>query len=184
VKPFSTIDFSVPAAISFITPVAGASIFDQVQRATTEPSAESLSEARIRSAFTGACRELSQYRKYSDSWDGYRAHPFSQTILASVASLLSRSQRLFLDAGVVPSLVTTGPASDGSIDVEFGLADKRVLMTLYPNESEIQLTTSEPGDTQEHVASLDENGLVACIAWLDRPSRVSGTVGQAVRHSR
>ena len=82
---FSTID--PPAAISFFTPAGG---FAQDQLAysmvaTNARSDVSLIEARIRSAFESAGKELRRYERYSPQWDGYRAQPFTPEVLDHAA---------------------------------------------------------------------------------------------------
>ncbi|MGH7615352.1 MAG: hypothetical protein ACREMW_15080 [Gemmatimonadales bacterium] len=182
---FSTID--PPAAISFFTPAGG--VFGQGQFAysvvpTNARSDVSLIEARIRSAFEGAQKELGRYERYSPRWDGYRAQPFSTDVLCCAAGILEYSQKLFLNAHTIPELVTTGPASDGSIDVELRMADKRVLITLYPKEDQARFLTFEAEEAHEHSAPLGRQALERWFAWLRQPNPVPTGVDQDPLRSR
>ena|SRR5438132_1331278 len=181
---FSTID--PPAAISFFTPAGG---FAQDQLAysmvaTNARSDVSLIEARIRSAFESAGKELRRYERYSPQWDGYRAQPFTPEVLDHAAGILVCSQRLFLNAGIVPQLVTTGPASDGSIDVELQVENRRVLMTLYPRQEQVSVSRFDLEGVHEHVAELGEQTLETWISWLHQPSTVPNGVDQNPAHPR
>src|SRR4051794_8479708 len=94
-----------PAAISFFT--------HNYETTLTVTTGASLKEQSIRSSFEGAQKELSRYQLFNSRWDGYSAEPFEANVLQGAASILSFSEAVFLDAGIVPTLVTTGPASDG-----------------------------------------------------------------------
>lgn len=175
---FSTID--PPAAISFFTPTGAQHGYTVV--VTNARSDVSLIEARIRSAFEGAQRELGRYEAYSARWDGYRAQPFSSDVLNSATQILGYSQCLFLNAGVIPEMVTTGPASDGSVDVELRVADRRVLITLYPEDQQVRLSTFDAEEAHEHVAPLGRQTLEEWFAWLHHSKPLPSGMDQDPAH--
>jgi len=155
----STIDR--PAIISYFTPSTSV--------ATNTWSGLSLTEERIRSAFEGAQRELNRYERYQPRWDGYDAKPFDTEVLSAASKILNYSEALFVTAGITPQLVTTGPASDGSLDVEFRVGDKRVLMTLYPHQPQIHIASFHARDANEYNAPLGTHTLAMWLSWLHRP---------------
>jgi hypothetical protein len=170
-NPFRTLDLSPPAAIAFFAQ-GGATIVTNLQSST------SLSEERIRSTFEGAQRELRRYEQYAPCWDGYRAEPFSQDVLGNVASILDYSEGVFLGAGMIPELVTTGPASDGSIDVEIQVGVKRVLMTLYPQEQHLRLSSFDAEGAHESTVPLRTQTLEEWLSWLRHSGAVPRRMGE------
>jgi hypothetical protein len=175
---FNTID--PPAAISFYTPTGVQ--FGYSIAATNVRSDVSLVDSRIRSAFESAGRELRRYERYPAQWDGYRAQPFAPEVLENATAILAYSQGVFLNAGIVPQLVTTGPASDGSIDVELQVEDRRVLVTLYPQQG--SLSSFDLEGVHEHVAELGEQTLETWVSWLHQPNAVPNAVDQNPAHPR
>ena len=165
---FST--FDPPAAITQVAP-------DHSQ-VTNEWYCYSLTDAQISSAFEGAQRELDRYKQYRARWDGYRAIPFDNAVLTEASSILDYSQMAFLSAGVVPNLLTTGPASDGSIDVEMKSGEKRLLMTIYPGENNVKVYGSDNVTTHEHLVPLGTQRLARWLSWLPNSNRVPADLDQ------
>jgi len=145
---------------------------------TNTASRRSLFEERIRSAFESTQRELGRYQQYPAGWDGYNAEPFDSEVLNSVSGILLYSEAVFLGCGTMPDLVTTGPASDGSIDVEFQVADRRVLMTLYPHEDKLRLSSFRAKEAHDYVAPLGTETLAKWIDWLHHPDSLSPALDQ------
>lgn len=153
--------------LSTLDPPGFSAYFDSNAILATNVSFDySLGQARIRSAFEGAQRELSRYKEYSSRWDGYRAEPFDPKLLGDTSKILALSELLFVSAGVLPELVTTGPASDGSIDVEIEAFHKRVVLTLYPGESELRLMSADNRERHEETVSLGSHALAEWFTWL------------------
>jgi hypothetical protein len=167
---FGTID--PPAVISFFVPsLSGAT-------ATNVAENHSLAEASIHSLYREAQREVCRYRAYCSRWDGYRAEPFEPGLLEETARILEVSELLSLDAGVRPELVTTGPASDGSIDVEIEALSKRLVLTLYPDEPRIRVTLADAKARHEETVTLGTAALVERLSWVYRTGGVSALVAQ------
>jgi hypothetical protein len=154
-----------PAVVSYFTPRNDAP-------ATNVWSHVSLIEQRIRSAFESAGRELSRYRDYSARWDGYDASAFEPEVLDDAGSILRFSEAAFLNSGVIPSLVTTGPASDGSVDVELEVGDRRLLMTLYPREDQLRLAWFQANESREQAAPLRTAVVGEWLSWLHHSSNL------------
>lgn len=169
---YSTLDdLSPPAAISFFT-------VPSVSISTNTHTTTSLLSERIHSTFEGAQRELSRYRGYAPRWDGYRAEPFAPEVLGSAAQILAFSRDMFLGTGTIPTVVTTGPASDGSIDVEIQVLDRRLLMTLYPHEEQLRLASFDHDVAHEHVEPLRNQTVEHWLNWLHHPRPVRPGMGQ------
>jgi hypothetical protein len=141
----------------------------------------SLIEARIGSTFAIADSELQRYARYSARWDGYRANPFSPDVLQNAAAILEYARGIFLGTGVMPDLVTTGPASDGSVDVEFQVGARRLMMTLYPGEHLVRL---DHGGGLKDEAPLGEPTLERWIGWVHGSSALPANLGTNTTPSR
>lgn len=157
--------FSPPAAIStFPSSFEGTS--------TTYYYGVSLFEQQIQSRFESADKELSRYSSYPPSWDGYRAKAFEPEVLGLASAILRLAQQSFKEAGVVPSMVTTGPASDGSVDIELRAGDRRILFTLYSTDADLQLTWFQADEAHEARAPRRTAAVDAWLDWLRVPSAV------------
>lgn len=151
---------------------------------TNIPSRLSLFQERIRSTFEGTQRELDRYQQYPAGWDGYGAEPFDEEVLNRVSHVLLYSQSVFLDCSTMPELVTTGPASDGSVDVEFRVANRRVLMTLYPHDDKLRLSSFHAEEAHDYVSPLGTETVAKWIDWLHHPDSVSPVLDKDHAHPR
>lgn len=153
-----------PAAISYFTPASdGASL-------TNRWNGVSLVEQRIQSAFESASKELERYKEYQARWDGYFALPFEEAVLNDASQILHLSAAAFLDTRTIPTFVTTGPASDGSIDVELSVGERRVLMTLYPHDENLRLSWFNRSDAKDETEPMGTESVERWLDWL-RSSR-------------
>ena len=75
----------------------------------------------------------------------------------------AKVKSVFIRDRFVPELVTTGPASDGSIDVEIRSGSRTLFYTIYPNE--VRITTIGASTSQEAVP-LEEMDLARWLDWL------------------
>jgi hypothetical protein len=142
--------------------------FADDQQLSPSSSAElSLGVARVSSMFESAQKELERYRRYSLNWDGYGAAPFDPSLLAEFSDLLCASRDYFLLSSRVPSLVTTGPASDGSLDLEIETDAYRILLTKYPGESQARIGLTTSSDSNEHTVAFRAADLARWFAGLD-----------------
>lgn len=148
-----------PAAIAFVGTIpwtlSNATIMNLYQ--------DSMTEARIRSSFASANRELERYALFRAQWDGYRATPFAADVLRNATGILEYAQKMFEGTGTMPELVTTGPASDGSVDVEFRVGPRRLMMTLYPRENVVRI---DHGGGRSDEAPLGGPTLERWIGWV------------------
>jgi hypothetical protein len=148
-----------PAAIAFISNVP----WTHSVGSTINLYQDSIAEARIKSSFTSANRELARYALYSAQWDGYTANPFTADVLRNAAGILEYAQKVFEGTGIMPDLVTTGPASDGSVDVEFRVDARQLMITIYPRETVVRI---EHGGGSKNEAPLGGRALEGWIGWV------------------
>jgi hypothetical protein len=121
----------------------------------------------LQSAFDGASRELDRYGSYSINWDGYRAMPFDPALLERIRGLLQYAYLRFLESSLAPDLVTTGPASDGSIDLEIVASGRRLMLTAYADEDAIQAVGTETNAHNAKPQDLGTGNLDEWLRWLD-----------------
>jgi hypothetical protein len=175
VSRFSTIN--PPAVVSYFFPTVTFPL-------TNTWSDMSLTQARIRSAFEGAKRELFRYKLYPMRWDGYQAEPFTSEVLDDAGKILQYSEALFLESGVIPNLITTGPASDGSVDVEMRVGDRRLLMTLYPEDTNLRLLSFHEHEAHESIAPLGKQVMDSWLNWLYQSDPVSHDMDSDPSHPK
>jgi hypothetical protein len=160
VKPRNTIgSHDPPAAIAFI----GNLPWVYPTMSTINLYQDSIAEARIKSSFASANRELQRYALYPARWDGYRANPFAVDVLRNAAGILTYAQQMFEGSGIMPELVTTGPASDGSLDVELRVEGRHLMMTIYPQDNLVRI---EHGGGSKDEAPLGGRTLERWIGWV------------------
>jgi hypothetical protein len=120
--------------------------------------------AKIESAVMAAFGELKRYEAYGPRWDGYSAEPFDQVVLERAAGILRIVRNALVKEQFVPSLLTTGPASDGSVDIEIRDSKKKLFYTVYP-ETTIEITAIREGAAPVRRMLGFEN--MALARWLD-----------------
>jgi hypothetical protein len=170
VKPLTIGNREPLAASAFVVN----SIWPSYSTTTITLNFDSLIEARIRSSFATANRELERYALYPPGWDGYRANPFADDVLKNAAGILEYGQKVFEGTGIMPELVTTGPASDGSVDVEFRVGSRRLMMTLYPRENLVRINH---GGERNDEAPLGGPTLERWIGWVHGSSGLPTNLG-------
>ncbi len=162
----------------FLHPPAAVSYFAQPPEASTLSFvAPSIAHARTRSAFEGARRELARYEDYGERWDGYFARPFDKALLGLTQQILTLTEALLIESTTEPASVSTGPASDGSLDLEFEVVDKRMILTLYPSDESVRVYRSRAERHRESVEALGVNSVAEWVGWLADESGIPPTVG-------
>jgi hypothetical protein len=178
VRPLSTLGNREPlAASAFVV----SSTWPSYGATTITLNFDSLIEARIRSSFAAANRELERYALYPARWDGYRANPFADDVLKNATGILEYAQKVFEGTGIMPELVTTGPASDGSVDVEFRVGSRRLMMTLYPRENVVRI---DHGGGRNDEAPLGGPTLERWIGWVHGSSALPADLATNPTSSR
>lgn len=137
------------------------------QRTNAARQRLSLERAREASLRASAREELDRYATFVRGWDGYDGDPIAPVAL-KIARLLVDALPAF---GVTAQLtdIIPGPAPDGSLDLEFRTASRRLMITIYEGESPDVLdirTLRSQGDLREEKSDLDADALVADLRWV------------------
>jgi len=122
--------------------------------------------AALESRFGEAAAELRRYARYADGWDGYRARSFGDHVLGTAKSILAFSQLKLMADSQIPELVTTGPASDGSLDVELRSKSKSLFVTIYPDQPDLRISAILGRDSLEEVRPFESMALATWLDWL------------------
>ena len=127
----------------------------------------SLERARESSLRATAREELERYAAFIRGWDGYDGEPIAPVAL-KVARLLIDALPLFGHAARLTDIIP-GPAPDGSLDLEFRTASRRLMITIYGGEAPDVLdirTLRSHGDSGEEESDVDAGALVADLRWV------------------
>jgi len=145
-------------------PSSSINVADKLSELVIATINDSGDTAKIESAVMGALSELKRYEAYGRRWDGYFAEPFEQVVLERATEILRVARDVLVKEQFVPILVTTGPASDGSVDIEIRDSKKTLFYTIYP-ETVIEVTAIKEGAAPVRRMLAFEN--MALARWLD-----------------
>ena len=138
----------------------------ELSDSTSVAFVETTDVASLQSAVKEAFAELRRYQQYDAGWDGYWGRTFEIPLLRTARSILHLSYcRLFTES-IVPDLITTGPASDGSLDIEIDVRSKRLFFTLYPDEADVRIAAFVGNGAREETAPLGKMALERWLDWL------------------
>lgn len=145
---------------------ASINVPDRVSESVTGTIDDSSDTAKIESAIMGALTELKRYEAYGRRWDGYSAEPFEQVVLERATAILRVAWDVLVKEQFVPTLITTGPASDGSVDIEFRDTKKTLFYTIYP-ETGIEVTAIREGVAPvRRMLTFEKMALARWLDWL------------------
>jgi hypothetical protein len=147
-------------------PPRSISVPDTVSESVPGSIDDSSDTAKIESAVMGAFTELKRYGAYGRRWDGYFAEPFEHVVLERATEILRIAWDVLVKEQFVPTLITTGPASDGSVDIEFRDAKKTLFYTIFP-EAEIEVTAIREGVAPvRRMLTFEKMALARWLDWL------------------
>lgn len=147
----------------------GASSITSTQQAITmELPQASTDEAKLEHALGTCLGELESYGRFNRGWDGYRGEPFDHLTLDRVASIARASARFFLAQNTVPSEITPGPASDGTVDLEMVVGNRRIVLTFATGTEVVDMYRRDESGSNEETLVLDGKSLVEQLLWLTR----------------
>jgi hypothetical protein len=155
----------LPGELTIQTP-HDLSITTPLLSATINFHSESIAAARLEQMKSAAVAELERYARYRRGWDGYSGEPFARKLIDDSIRIIRVAAAFFAEAGVLPTELTTGPASDGSLDIEIRTESKRLILTLYPNSREVYVYREDDGNASEEVRSFSRPLLVEQLLWL------------------
>jgi hypothetical protein len=147
----------------------GSSITPQPTTRANKSGGPSLREAALDRMETAAIAEIALYEQLAPGWDGYGADAFSRLVLDAAILFVRAGARMIATAGVEGAEIHTGPAGDGSIDVELRTRSKRLILTIYPGTSPDHFevhTYREAGPHHEERRSVEAAAVVSELRWL------------------
>jgi len=140
--------------------------------------------AQIDSAFMNAAGEIGRYFSYEPRWDGYFAKQFDSNVLIAGLRILDGVRRYLRTEEVVPTLLTTCPASDGSIDVEVRTEHRTLFCTIYSDvDVEVAAIAKSVAPLKGKIP-LDETALVEWLDWLVGKTDLPKTVDNHRLHTQ
>ncbi|OGQ77411.1 MAG: hypothetical protein A2289_25250 [Deltaproteobacteria bacterium RIFOXYA12_FULL_58_15] len=110
--------------------------------------------------------DLDRYARFPPGWDGYDGVTFDAQLVSVVQRVAKWTADLFRTLDVVPSEMTPGPASDGSLDLEIAYQGKRLILTFYPETDRVGVYCENGADAEEAQTTLDSSGLARWLSWL------------------
>ena len=113
--------------------------------------------------------EIQHYSTFGSEWDGYSAKPFEQDTIMKADSLLVILLQHLSAERIVPSEITPGPASDGSIDIELRIDQRTMILTVSKDLDELGYYMSDPKNSKMEETSID---------WKTLGAHVSRFIGQ------
>ncbi len=122
--------------------------------------------AQIDSAYAEAMAELNRYAHYPARWDGYRAEPFKREVLTYARIILWMAKRTLIKEQIVPALMTTGPASDGSLDIEIRESHRTLFYTIYPDVDVEVAAITEGAAPVKGKIPFNETALAQWFDWV------------------
>jgi len=111
---------------------------------------------------------LEGYSRLPAGWDGYDGEPISP-IAIRIASAIIESLGRFGSLEHKLTDIIPGPASDGSLDLEFRTEIRRLIITIYPGKDpgSVEVRTFRTDSvTSEEKCDLEPETLGADLRWL------------------
>lgn len=133
---------------------------------TLEFKEDSTNTAKIEWLAKKAKDELNEYLTFPNGWDGYHGEKFEKDLINEIKNMLYSIELFFKQEKIVPSEITPGPASDGSIDLEICCGRKCLILTLYPNDNVIKIYSEDMQGSREEEFFIKEFDLGSKLLWL------------------
>jgi hypothetical protein len=135
-----------------------------------------LQRAEIERAFTAAVGELRSYRELPIGWNGYDSDPIDPVAIRFAQQLLARLLRSMVDRELQPSEVTPSPSADGGVGFEIALESRRLILTVSPGASSVNVLTQDGGVSDEKDVGPKSPDLEGRLVWLMGPAISSTTL--------
>jgi hypothetical protein len=176
--PQSALSGSSPIDVVVSYSITGRPQFETIFAARPSLAASRLDELR-----ESALSELNRYAQYERGWDGYDGESFCRPVLELGRLLVDHGVVLLRAQDASPSEITTGPASDGSLDVEFIVGGKRLILTIDATATRYAIYAEHDGRPYSEADVSDLARLVRWIGWVGGPSYLPVPVGSAAASS-
>jgi hypothetical protein len=153
--------------------------------ATTDAWSPSISNTRTEAMARAAGEDLVRYLSFDSGWDGYDGLTFNIETVTKARVIIQRAVEGLLGCGLVPSEITPGPASDGSVDVEIVVSQRTLIFTLDRDDTTTVRVYASSGDqVTEREDTLEDGGLGRWLGWLTRKNGIPPVLGASPRHPR
>lgn len=107
--------------------------FSDTDLTATKVTRDTIASATIEEMAVKAIGELEEYLSLGKGWDGYFGEPFNKDLVRSAQQMVAAAAHYLEEKSLVPTEITPGPGSDGSIDIEIGLNQTQLVLTLEPD---------------------------------------------------
>jgi len=146
---------------------------DRAADSTTVAWSPTITNTRTEIMAQAADDDLCRYLSFDTGWDGYDGLTFAPDTITKARAIVAVALEAFLRAGVTPSEITPGPASDGSVDVEIAVSGRTLIITLdRDNPLPVRVYAAAGEQIVEREDRLEDGGLVGWLGWLTRKNGI------------
>jgi hypothetical protein len=111
-----------------------------------------------------AQEELLRYLDFGPGWDGYDGCTFSPNVIHAASEILRLTLLVLAPSELCPDEITTGPASDGTVDVEIVRGQRRLIFVLDPDRPQSMTVYAE--DRGKKLTEREESLGQRVVSWL------------------
>lgn len=119
----------------------------------------SLESAEIDEAKQSAIQELEEYLLLPIGWDGYAGQPLDEVLVRVAQYIVIYAASIISNDGFELKEITPCPISDGSVDIEIGLKNKHIMLTLLSEDKFSLYIEDQDGVETEKVYELTVSNL-------------------------
>ena len=110
--------------------------------------------------------DLNEYLQFQPRWDGYDSVAFKASTIDRVRTAAQLAVNFFRVVGKQPLKIITGPASDGSVDLEVVAENKTLRLTFDPDSDDVNTYKEDAVSTSETPFPLSWAHLESELRWL------------------
>lgn len=150
---------SIDECMRTFSPVSGVKLLDDsitytevddsVRTIDVDPATDTLLHAAIDEIAEEAINELAEYETLPYGWDGYGGSTFEPALVSVAQLLVIYISDNLKSRATVPSEITPGPISDGSINIEVSTDHTYAIITLLPNLEAIHFYREYNGQVED-----------------------------------
>jgi len=141
-------------------------LWDWIRPKTNSGGVQSLTVAEIERLGQLADEELRRYLTFEPAWDGYDGLTFNEQAIDRARQVVQLATVFFVDVKMVPDEITPGPASDGSVDVEFSACGRTLIFTFDREQFPARVYAREGQSTHDREDDLQDATVVRWLGWL------------------
>lgn len=152
--------------------LSAATITRRAVAATVSTQAPTIQRNQLEEMQGLVVAELRRYESFEQGWDGYLSETFSPRAVARSIDIVLTGSSFLRRSGVQRAEIIPGPASDGSIDVEFRSGGKTLIISVGPSGSDFAIYAHLGEWSSSEPASSDFSPVVRWLSWLAGPSGI------------